>query len=473
MKNKLKFNETVRLIFQAVSFAFHNGYLKGWSQGKIYTGENKQLCMPGLNCYSCPGAIGACPIGSLQAVLDSGVQHFSLYVLGIIGMFGVFCGRLICGWMCPFGLVQDLLYRIPLFKKIKNLPGHRILRYLRFVILALFVIILPSVVVNKVGVGSPWFCEYICPSGMLFGGIPLVISNPSMRGAIGYRFYWKLFLLIATIVLSIKAYRPFCKYICPLGALYGCGNKISLYRLKVDADKCVQCSSCQRACGMDIKVWENPNSIDCIRCGKCKASCPTGAITSTLDNVIAMTGFSKGHKKAVNETESLEMSKFQKSALISALLLIISGAGIFVYYLVSILSPMLIDGMGEDRTLFILYILAICGPMIPAFANIIFGIKILLKRKSIERAEELLECTVIASKFVLVYIICTIIYAVFMTGGQEFIGYLFAFPVYTAISYATSGGIIAPLGAVASYFVLKYGIRKSVTPDIQEQSKAE
>jgi len=151
----LKPHERFRLIIQCISFCFHNGYLRGWLHGKINTGNNKGICVPGLNCYSCPGAVGACPLGSLQAVLDSGKYHISLYVLGFIAGIGVFCGRFVCGWLCPFGLIQDLLHRIPLFKKVKNMPGHKYLRYLRFVLLALFVIILPATVLNAAGSGEP------------------------------------------------------------------------------------------------------------------------------------------------------------------------------------------------------------------------------------------------------------------------------------------------------------------------------
>lgn len=277
-----KKNNILRLIIQCISFAFHNGYLTGWMKGKIYTGDYKKICMPGLNCYSCPGAVGACPLGSLQAVLDGGAFRVSLYVLGAIGAIGLFCGRLVCGWLCPFGLVQDLLYKIPFVKKIKNLPGHKYLRHLRFVILALFVIILPIGVKNDAGVGQPWFCEFICPSGTLLGGIPLTIANPELGAQIGGRFIWKAALLLIILVSAVISYRPFCKYICPLGALYGCANPISIYRLKVDHDKCTGCGACKKACGMDIDVCNHPNSMDCIRCGKCMAACPAHAITSTF-----------------------------------------------------------------------------------------------------------------------------------------------------------------------------------------------
>ena len=120
-----KRRRTFRHWFQAAWFALTNGYVLGFLEGKIYRGKLKSVCVPGLNCYSCPGALGACPIGSLQAVMDSGTFKFSCYVFGFLILFGTCLGRFICGWLCPFGLVQDLLHKAPLFKKRKNLPGHR------------------------------------------------------------------------------------------------------------------------------------------------------------------------------------------------------------------------------------------------------------------------------------------------------------------------------------------------------------
>lgn len=281
--DKRKKKNKLRLIVQALWTALTNGYVYGYTEGKIYTGQAKNICVPGLNCYSCPGAFGACPIGSLQAVLDSPTFKMSCYVFGFLMLFGSLLGRFVCGWLCPFGLVQDLIYKIPLFKnsilkKRKNLPGHKYLKYLKYVILIVFVILLPSLCVDSTGTGSPWFCEYICPSGTLLGGIPLTILNPELRRAIGGRYAWKIILLIIFLISDLIVYRPFCKYICPLGAIYGVFNPISLYRFEVDKESCVSCGICKNACKMDIKVWENPNSTECIRCGDCRNACPKGAI---------------------------------------------------------------------------------------------------------------------------------------------------------------------------------------------------
>lgn len=276
MVNLIK--ERLRLWVQIIFTAVTNGYLYGFASGRIYTGPLKAACVPGLNCYSCPGALGSCPIGSLQAVLGSRDYKFSFYVVGFLLFFGSLFGRFICGWLCPFGLVQDLLYKIPFFRKRKNLPGHKVLIWMKYVILAVFVILLPLLVTDIIGQGSPWFCKYICPSGTLGAGIPLVLLDSSIGAAVGKLFSWKIFLLVLVVIASLWVYRPFCKYICPLGAVYSLFNPVSMYRYKVRKGLCTKCGKCKEACKMDIPVWEKPNSLECIRCGKCLKACPTRAL---------------------------------------------------------------------------------------------------------------------------------------------------------------------------------------------------
>lgn len=273
IKNKL------RLWVQIAFTALTNGYFIGFIRGKIYTGQTKAVCVPGLNCYSCPGALGSCPIGSLQAVIGSKNYKFSFYVVGLLIFTGSLLGRFVCGWLCPFGLIQDLLYKIPFIGKRKNLWGHKILIKVKYFILVLFVFLLPMLVVDIIGQGSPWFCQYICPSGTLTAGIPLVVMNQSLRGALGGLFLWKVTVLLAIVIMSMWIYRPFCKYLCPLGAIYSLFNPIALYGFKVDEDACIGCNKCQKVCKMDIKVYESPNSLECIRCGDCIKACPKSCIT--------------------------------------------------------------------------------------------------------------------------------------------------------------------------------------------------
>ena len=277
---KMKRHNRIRLIIQASFAALSNGYIRGFARGKIFTGVSKKICVPGMNCYSCPGALGACPIGSLQATLNSRDYKLALYVTGLLVLFGTFLGRFVCGFLCPFGLIQDLIYKISFVKKIRRLPGEKALRYLRFVFLAVFVLLLPAFIADFTGLGQPWFCKWICPVGTLEGGIPLVLLNSAMREAAGFIFRFKLIILLITLFSAVIIYRPFCRYVCPLGAIYGIFNKISFYRFTIDSTKCTGCGACQKTCKLDIPVWQNPNSADCIRCGDCKTACPNQAIVT-------------------------------------------------------------------------------------------------------------------------------------------------------------------------------------------------
>ncbi|WP_283683607.1 4Fe-4S binding protein [Parablautia sp. Marseille-Q6255] len=277
-KNRQGVSRDPRLWVQVIVAAVTNGYALGFLKGKIYTGPLKNICVPGLNCYSCPGALGSCPIGSLQAVLGARNFRFSFYLLGFFMVIGAIFGRFVCGWLCPFGLIQDLLHKIPFPFKRKNLPGHRLLVYLKYVVLVVMVILLPLVATDFLGQGRPWFCQYLCPSGTLLAGIPLTLTNEPLRAAAGFLFQWKLLILIVCVVGAIAYYRPFCKYLCPLGAVYGLFHPIAFYRYEVDEEKCTRCGKCQRVCKMDIPVWKEPNSRECIRCGACVRACPTCAV---------------------------------------------------------------------------------------------------------------------------------------------------------------------------------------------------
>lgn len=267
----------LRRIVQSGFALATNSYIIGFLKGKIYRGNLKNLCVPGLNCYSCPGALFSCPLGSLQGVIGSHKYNMSLFFIGFFMAVGVLCGRFICGFLCPFGFLQELIHKIPC-KKIRTFPGDRLLRYLKYVILALFVVLLPMFALDAFGQGNSWFCKYICPAGTLEGGVFLPLVNHGLRSALGALYHWKLGILIIIVVLSVLLYRPFCKYLCPLGAIYGMFNRISLARYRVSETACVHCGACERACPMGVDIVKGIQLSECIYCGDCKAACKFGAI---------------------------------------------------------------------------------------------------------------------------------------------------------------------------------------------------
>ena len=261
---------------QAAAALLSNPHLSNFPKGGIYRGAGKNVCVPGLNCYSCPAAAGACPIGAYQAVAGSAKYGFSYYITGILILFGVLLGRFICGFLCPFGWFQELLHKIPTKKfSTKKL---KYLTWIKYAVLSVTVFLLPALVVNDVGMGEPFFCKYICPQGVLEGAIPLSVVNSGIRSALGGLFTWKFGILIAVTALSVLFYRPFCKWLCPLGAFYALLNKVSLFQMKVDKSKCVACGKCAEACKMAVDVTKTPNHTECIRCGMCVRACPTNAV---------------------------------------------------------------------------------------------------------------------------------------------------------------------------------------------------
>ncbi|WP_051211671.1 4Fe-4S binding protein [Butyrivibrio fibrisolvens] len=279
MADKLKKHGIIRKIVQASWGLISNSYIPGFLKGTIYEGPLKKFCVPGMNCYSCPGALGACPIGAMQSVFDARRRKFAFYVVGFLATIGLLVGRFICGWLCLFGLIEELLYKIPT-PKIK-IPEQidKPLRYLKYIVLLVLVFGLPFFYRSSYGAGDPFFCKYVCPVGTLEGGIPLVLLDEGMRAAAGALFRWKFALLIICILSSIFIYRPFCKYICPLGAFYALFQKVSILRMHFDENKCISCGACSRQCKMNVDPVKNPNSCECIRCGDCVKACPKGALS--------------------------------------------------------------------------------------------------------------------------------------------------------------------------------------------------
>ena len=268
---------TTRRLVQLWAALLHNAYLKGFIDGKIYEGDAKILCAPGLNCYSCPGAAGACPLGSLQNALSASGHRAGWYVLGILLLFGVILGRTICGWLCPFGLLQELLHKAPT-PKIRKGKVTRALTWVKYLILAVFVGIIPLWAGLAEGTPLPAFCKYICPAGTLEGAVGYLQhpANSTSFWQLGPLFTNKWVIMSVIGLLCVFCYRTFCRFICPLGAIYGFFNRFSLTGMRVNPDRCNGCGLCVSKCPMDVK---HVGDHECISCGKCVGNCAQGAIS--------------------------------------------------------------------------------------------------------------------------------------------------------------------------------------------------
>lgn len=417
-------------IGQIIGVVVLNAYILAYIQGKIiYSGFLKSIPEPVLNCYGGPLSVFACPAGSFQQIL--GQQGLAFYlripwvVIGLLVIIGAFVGRSPCAWMCPFGLWQDLLYKIKVGPRSKgkrwlsfavigvigliavallvafvkvNLFKALLFGWLPFMGLCLFGAIkgkmslprrwslsgtlvgialgllvgwkhdinlgiasgvvamtlfslagsLPTLLVTvpagfvvalfgkggqlgpfagvELGMffvifavlvvivldrwlklslpvtglkylflvlvagvvafftGEPWFCK-LCPQGTLEAGIPLVLWDPigSLRQLVGWLFYLKVAILLFVFWAAMVIKRPFCRVVCPLGAVYSVFNRVGLLRLKLNQESCTKCQICRRVCPMDIEPYEEPNQADCIRCLECVWKCPHSSLKiSTL-----------------------------------------------------------------------------------------------------------------------------------------------------------------------------------------------
>ncbi len=284
--------DLVRKWVQALFFLITNGYWSFPATRGIYQGPLKVICSPGLNCYSCPAATTYCPLGSLQQLLAgirislaSGQFFLGLYVVAGMGVIGSFVGRMVCGWACPFGLFQELLHKIP-SPKFNIWPP---LRYLKYGLLLFMVILLPLFAVDEFGLGSPWFCKYLCPAGTLEAGFPLLIMQPALRANLGQLFLLKLFFLIFFTAWAVLASRPFCRTACPLGAFYALFSKIKLIKLRLDPARCNNCAACHPVCPMGVRFNESPDDRECIACLACSKACKFNAISLEAGG-LAITG---------------------------------------------------------------------------------------------------------------------------------------------------------------------------------------
>ncbi|MCX7770232.1 MAG: 4Fe-4S binding protein [Proteobacteria bacterium] len=250
-----------RKIIQIVSLISLNSYIKGFINRVNYGGALKRVCIPVINCWSCPSALTGCPIGAIEVYVKSGQIPFIplLYII----VPGLLLGRFFCGFICPAGFIQELIFRLKT-KKLKLNNGFTFLPILSLV----FGVIIFSYVFS-----NAWFSRYLCPMGTLQASIPWVILDEGVRSNIGGVFVFKIFFLIFVALFSVFIYRFFCRTLCPLGFILGIFNKIAFLKIKYDRANCDLCEGCKDVCPVDLKIPEEVNNFKCIRCMNCVNIC--------------------------------------------------------------------------------------------------------------------------------------------------------------------------------------------------------
>jgi ferredoxin-type protein NapH len=231
------------------------------------------ICFPVLNCHSCPVSIFACPLGAMGQF--AGVGLIPLTVIGGIALAGLVAGRILCGWACPFGFVQDLLYKVPYAKF--SIPAWT--RFIKYGVFVGLVVAVPYFFSTE----SPlYFCR-LCPVGTIESAIPWAVINGTTDLSSVVRLSIRLALLFAVIILVMGHHRFFCKVLCPLGACLSAFNRFAAVFPERN-ENCIDCGICNRTCPMETVKPRNPFGVyddrpeECINCLDCHKKCPTEAI---------------------------------------------------------------------------------------------------------------------------------------------------------------------------------------------------
>ncbi len=230
------------------------------------------LCSFGTDSWSI-----SCPLGVAQTSLASRTLDAGLLLSGFAFIALAFvAGRVFCSWICPQGFFSELGDKVHLavrrvFKRPPPRPDTPA-QYRRGQIF-LYSFLGVGLVASFV-FGVPVFC-YICPIGL----ISRAIVGTTYLGTVGSE------LLVVAIILFVEvsfARRGWCKYICPVGALYGaCTTKRSLTVVR-DAHACVGCHTCERECSMGNSPVDDRVGRTCTNCGDCVDVCPEEALSQPL-----------------------------------------------------------------------------------------------------------------------------------------------------------------------------------------------
>ena len=231
-----------------------------------------------ITVFSSIGEIFRAVIGStfrIQESLGRTILAAAVFLITFIW------GRFFCGFICSFGAMQDLLWAFG-----KHIPkrltvpekADRVLKYLKYLVLAFVVICIWTFAWLGDTVWSPW---------TIFG----MYSSPFKGFAPAtYLLSIGALLMLLIIIGSVFVERFFCKYFCPLGALFAIASRFRLFKIKKPSEGCGSCRACTKNCAMSIPLYKHDKveSGECIDCLKCLNACPRGNVKA--DALAAVSG---------------------------------------------------------------------------------------------------------------------------------------------------------------------------------------
>lgn len=215
-------------------------------------------------------------------------------------LVGVFLGRALCGWACPFGFVQDLLGYVKKEHTRVSWRTHDGIIKVKYVVLAATLFVSVTLALSlaagvgqgyerAIGVFAPAPFNALSPADTLFAILPKMVLDARYSGldavVSGQPLLWiRLAIMVGILVLAVYVPRSFCRYICPHGAALALINHFSFLGLKRDPLKCTKagCRTCVEVCPMKVRILESPwkkfTDPECTYCLKCVEACTTKAI---------------------------------------------------------------------------------------------------------------------------------------------------------------------------------------------------
>jgi len=192
---------------------------------------------------------------------DPGIKIIAFGFFIILAVIG---NKMICGWACPFGALQEIIYSIPILRRIKQKK-------------------LPFILTNTIRAGLFLF-TLLFLFGIIGASKGFVIYhyvNPFNLFNLDFESLSILLTVIIALGGAFIIYRPFCQLICPFGFISWIAEKFSIFRIRIDKDKCTQCGACIKVCPLEAakgRVAGNKLPADCFSCARCLNVCPVDAI---------------------------------------------------------------------------------------------------------------------------------------------------------------------------------------------------